>query len=174
VSDEFFAAVLGTRQRWIAGLCGIGLGFGAPFALSTVLLATTGDPVFVILPLPFLGALWVIQGLAPAGYTLGEAGLRLERRWLARTLPYAAISAVDREPRTLGGLGAVGLNGIFGAHGLRWNPRTGRHYVFIANTADLVWLRAPGGLIALSPERPDEFTAALSRRLAAARRGAAT
>ena len=54
VSDEFFPAVLGMRQRWLAGVGGIGVGFGVPFALSIVLLATSGDPLFVILPLPFL------------------------------------------------------------------------------------------------------------------------
>jgi len=56
VSDETFSAVLGTRQRWIAGLIGIGLGFGVPFVLSVVLIATSGDLLFVILPLPFAGA----------------------------------------------------------------------------------------------------------------------
>jgi hypothetical protein len=174
VSDEFFPAVLGTRQRWLAGLGGIGLGFGGPFALSVLLLATSGDPLFVILPLPFLGALWMIQGMAPAGYTLDTEGVGLERRWLRRVIPYAAIGEVDRQPRAVGGLGGVGLNVLFGSHGLRWNPRTGRHYLFIANTVDLVWLRTAGGLIALSPERPDAFVAELSRRLAAARRDAAT
>ena len=172
MSDEFFPAVLGMRQRWLAGVGGIGVGFGVPFALSIVLLAMSGDPLFVILPLPFLGTLWMVQGLAPAGYTLDENGVGLERRWLRRVIPYAAIAAVDRQPRAVGGLGGVGLNGLFGAHGLRWNPRTGRHYLFIANTADLVWLRAGGGLIVLSPERPDAFVVELNRRLA--RRDAAT
>ncbi|HWN92589.1 MAG TPA: hypothetical protein VNQ15_14310, partial [Verrucomicrobiae bacterium] len=88
MSDEFFPAVLGMRQRWLAGVGGIGVGFGVPFALSIVLLATSGDPLFVILPLPFLGTLWMVQGLAPAGYTLDENGVGLERRWLRRVIPY--------------------------------------------------------------------------------------
>jgi len=167
VSDETFSAVLGRRQRWIAGLIGIGLGFGVPFVLSVVLIATSGDLLFVILPLPFLCGLWVLQGLAPSGYTLREDGLVLERRWLSRMLPYAVILSVDRRPRRAGGLGAVGFNGLFGAHGVRWNPRTGRHYLFIANTDGLVWLTTQRGLVALSPERPEEFTARLGRRLAA-------
>jgi len=174
VSEEFFPATLGARQRWLAGLVGIGLGFGAPLILSVLLVATSGDPVFVILPLPFLGALWCIQGLAPRGYSLGEDGLGLERRWLRRVLPYAAIAGVHRGARPAGGLGGVGLNSLFGAHGLRWNPWTGRHYLFVTRTTGLVWLETAGGLIALSPDRPDEFAAALSRRIGAGRGGAAT
>jgi len=167
VSDETFGAALGARQRWIAGLCGIGLGFGVPFVLSVFLVATSGDMLLLILPLPFLGVLWAVQGLAPSGYTLSEDGVILERRWLTRVLPYAAITAVDRQSRPVGGLGAMVLNSLFGSHGLRWNPRTGRHYIFITRTTDLVWLTTSRGLIALSPDRPAEFTMRLAERLAA-------
>lgn len=160
-----FPAVLGHRQRLIAGVLGIGLGFGVPFVLSVVLVATSGDPSLLILPLPFLGGLWVIQGLAPTGFTLEEAGVRLERRWLSRRLPYAAILGCDREPRPVGGLLAVGLNGLFGSHGWRWNPWTGWHYLAITNTRDLVYLHTAAGLVVLSPSRPDEFVARVRARL---------
>ena len=94
-APQYFPAVLGHRQRIITGVLGIGLGFGGPFVLSVVLVATSGDPSLLILPLPFLGGLWVIQGFAPSGFTLDEHGVRLERRWLARLLPYAAILGCD-------------------------------------------------------------------------------
>lgn len=162
---ETFDAVLGTRQRWISGVGGIGMGFGVPFVVSVLLVATSGDMLFLILPLPFLGALWAAQGFAPSGYTLDEGGLVLERRWFRRVLPYAAITEIDRRQRIVGGLGTVGLNSLFGSHGLRWNPRTGRHYVFITRTSDLVWLTTSRGLVALSPERPAEFTTRLGGRL---------
>lgn len=162
---ETFDAVLGMRQRWISGVGGIGVGFGVPFLLSVLLVATSGDMLFLILPLPFLGALWVAQGFAPSGYTLDDVGLVLERRWFRRVLPYAAITEMDRRQRPVGGLGTVGLNSLFGSHGLRWNPRTGRHYVFITRTSDLVWLTTSRGLVALSPERPAEFTTRLAGRL---------
>jgi hypothetical protein len=165
VSEQRFEAVLGTRQRWISGLGGIGLGFGVPFVLSVLLVATSGDMLFLILPLPFLGALWAAQGFAPSGYTLTDRGLVLERRWFRRVLPYAAITQIDGRQRSVGGLGAVVVNSLFGSHGLRWNPRTGRHYIFITRTSDLVWLTTSSGLVALSPERPAEFTAQLAGRL---------
>lgn len=139
-----------------------------PFALSVFLVATSGDPIFVIFPLPFLGVVWALQGLAPSGYTLEPRGIRLERRWLARRLPYSAIRSVDRTPRPIGGLLALGLNGLFGSHGLRWNPRVGLHYLAITNTRDLVYLETSRGLVVISPTNPDELVAALRARLPAA------
>jgi hypothetical protein len=162
-----FPSILGARQRLIAGVLGVGVGFGVPFLVSVALVATSGDPSFLILPLPFLGALWVAQGLAPAGVSLEPDGVRLERRWLARFLPYSAIEGCDRRPRLIGGLGAVGLNALFGAHGWRWNPRTGWHYLAITNTRDLVYLETSAGLVVISPAEPDEFVARLRARLGA-------
>ncbi len=163
MSDPTFPAVLGTRQRWMAGLGGIGLGFVVPFVLSVVLVATSGDMALLMLPLPFLFGLWAMQALAPAGFTLEADGVRIERRWLSRLIPYGVIQSVDRERRAVGGLGAVGLNGLFGSQGPRWNRRTGWHYLAIANTTDLVYLHTTAGLMVLSPSRPDEFCSQASR-----------
>ena len=137
-----------------------------PFVLSVAMVATSGDPSLLILPLPFLCGLWVIQGLAPAGFTLEIEGIRIERRWLSRLIPYALIRAVDREPRAIGGFGAVGLNSLFGSQGPRWNRRTGWHYLAITNTTDLVYVHTLGGIVVLSPSRPDEFTASVDQRIA--------
>ena len=161
-----FAATLGRRQRLVAGVLGIGLGFGGPFLGSVGLVAATGDPTALILPLPFLGALWAIQGLAPSGYTLEDHGVRLERRWLRRLIPYDRITGCDRKPRPIGGLLAVGINALFGSHGPRWNPRSGWHYLAITNTDDLVYLQTRGGFVALSPSEPERFIRALDARLA--------
>ncbi len=161
-----FPAPLGRKQRLIAGVLGIGLGFGVPFLLSVAMVAVSAEMSLLILPLPFLGALWVIQGLAPSGYTLEETGLRLERRFSPRLIPYEAILRCDRRRRPIGGLLAAGVNGLFGSHGPRWNPRTGWHYLAITNTDDLVFLETRGGLVVLSPSRPDEFVTALQARLA--------
>ena len=162
-----FPATLGRKQRLVAGVLGIGLGFGGPFLLSVAMVATSGEMSLLILPLPFLGALWMIQGLAPSGYTLEEEGVRLERRWARRLIPYDRIVRCDRRPRPIGGLLAAGVNGLFGSHGPRWNPRTGWHYLAITNTTDLVFLETRGGLVVLSPTRPDEFITALSVRIQA-------
>ena len=145
---------------------GIGIGFGVPFLLSVAMVATSGDPSLLILPLPFLCGLWVIHGLAPAGYTLEPDGIRIERRWLSRVIPYGLIVRVDREPREIGGFGAVGLNGLFGSQGPRWNRRTGWHYLAVTNTTNLVHIHTRRRLVVLSPSRPDEFTASVARRIA--------
>ena len=167
--DAHCASPLGTRQRLIAGILGIGVGFGGPFLLSVALVATSGDPSFLILPLPFLGGLWMIQGLAPSGVRLEADGVRLERRWLGRLVPYRVIARGHREPMLIGGLGAVGLNGLFGSYGWRWNPWTGWHYLAITNTRDLVYLETPAGVIVISPSEPDRFVAQLRVQLARAR-----
>ena len=138
------------------------------------MVATSGDPSLLVLPLPFLLGLWVVQGLAPAGFTLETNGVRIERRWLSRLVPYALIRGVDRTPRAVGGFGAVGLNVLFGSQGPRWNRRAGWHYLAITNTADLVYLHTAGGLVVLSPSRPDEFAVRLCRRLSQDARGQGT
>jgi hypothetical protein len=160
-----YPAVLGRRQRLVTGILGIGLGFGGPFLLSVAMMATTGDPLFVIFPLPFLAALWLIQGLAPSGYTLDEDGVLIERRWRPPLIPYREIRDVDRTPRPIGGLLAIGVNNLFGSQGARWNPRTGLHYLAITNTTDLVYLRTVRGLMVLSPARPDAFVRGLRSRV---------
>ena len=164
-ASRFHAATLGTRQLVVAGIVALGLGVGVPILTSVVLLATTGEPAFVIFPLPFLGAVWVIQGLAPSGYRLEDRGVRIERRWLSRRMPYSSIRGVDRTPRPIGGLLALGLNGLFGSHGLRWRPGTGLHYLAITNPRDLVYGHTTTGLVVISPSSPDEFGAELGRRI---------
>ena len=167
MASASFEAVLGSRQRIVTGVVGIGLGFGVPFLLSVVLVASSGDPSLLMLPLPFLGTLWAIQGLSPSGFTLSDHGVRLERRWLSRLVPYTSILDCDRKSRPIGGLFALGLNGLFGSHGWRWNPRTGWHYLAITNTRDLVYLTTTTGLVVVSPSRPDQFVTRLRARLSA-------
>ena len=94
--------------------------------------------------------------------------MRLERRWLARLVPYSGSLDGDRTPRPIGGLLALGLNGLFGSHGWRWNPRTGWHYLAITNTSDLVYLTTKRGS-SCSRREPDQFVERLRARLAPAR-----
>ena len=65
------------------------------------------------------------------------------------------------------------VNGLFGSHGLRWNPRSGLHYLAITNTSDLVYLETSRGLVVISPTKPDDLVTALRARLPAARGGEA-
>ena len=51
----------------------------------------------------------------------------------------------------------MGLNGLFGSYGWRWNPWTGWHYLAITNTRDLVYLDTTAGVIVISPSEPDRF-----------------
>jgi hypothetical protein len=162
-----FPASLGRRQRLVAGIVGIGLGFGLPFLLSVAMVAASGELSLLIMPLPFLGALWVIQGLAPTGYTLEDEGVRIERRWSRRLIRYDGILGGDRRRRPIGGLLAAGFNNLFGSHGARWNSRSGWHYLAVTDPDRLVFLETLGGLVVLSPNDPDGFLSALRARLPA-------
>jgi PH (Pleckstrin Homology) domain-containing protein len=163
LDSDVFPMPLGPRQR-VAAAVAIGLGFGGPFLLSVVLVATSGDPSLLMLPLPFLGGLWMAQGLSYTAVALEDRGVRLERRWLARAVPYASIADADRQRRAIGGFGAVLINAVFGSHGWRFHPRTGWHYLAITNTRDLVWLRTAAGLVVISPAEPDRFLDQLGAR----------
>jgi hypothetical protein len=57
------------------------------------------------------------------------------------------------------------LNGLFGSHGWRFNPRTGWHYLAITNTSGLVYLTTTNGLVVVSPSEPDLFVERLRARI---------
>ena len=118
---------------------------------------------------PFTVVLFVLGRCAPTGYRLGAAGLEVERRAGAHVIPYRRIRAVDREPRTLGGLSLLGSRGIFGHFGRFWNVRLGTYRLYLANRDSVVWLATDDGWVGLSPDRPDEFVERLRARLAPAR-----
>ena len=148
---------------WVAWIWMLIMIFSDVFRRDISGWAKAGWSVLLIV-LPFLGALWTIQGLAPSGYTLEEGGVRIERRWLGRLIPYDRILGCDRRRRPIGGLLAAGINNLFGSHGPRWNPRLGWHYLAITNTVDLVFLETRGGFVVLSPSDPDAFVSALRAR----------
>ncbi|HSF03907.1 MAG TPA: PH domain-containing protein [Solirubrobacterales bacterium] len=137
------------------GLTGLGIFFTAQ----------RGDLRWIFLGLPFTLVLFVAGRFAPTGYRLGLEGVRIERRAGAKVIPYRAIRGVDREPRRTVGMSMLGSNGVFGRFGRFWNLRLGFYQLWLSNTRTVVWLHASDGLIALSPDRPDEFVARLRARL---------
>ncbi|HYE92064.1 MAG TPA: PH domain-containing protein, partial [Terriglobales bacterium] len=125
--------------------------------VGVVMTARTADITWLFLTLPFLLVLLAARRFAPTAYWLARDGLHIERRGGPKVIPYAAIHTVDRAPRSIGGLTAVGSNGLFGRFGTFWSPRLGTYRLFITNTDRLVWLATDGGLVAVSPDRPDDF-----------------
>ncbi|MBM4438886.1 MAG: hypothetical protein FJ027_00580 [Candidatus Rokubacteria bacterium] len=127
--------------------------------------ARTADITWLFLTLPFLLALLAARRFAPSAYWLARDGLHIERRGGPKVIPYARIRTVDRAPRSISGLTAMGSNGLFGRFGTFWSPRLGTYRLFITNTDQVVWLSTDLGLLAVSPDRPDEFVERLVTRL---------
>lgn len=126
----------------------------------------TGHPPWLFLSMPFTLMLFIAARYAPMGYRLAPDGLHVERKAGDRVFPYRTILAVDREPRPIRGTSLMAVKGIFGRFGRFWNGTLGVYRLFLTNTQTIVWLKTDTGLVALSPDRPDEFVERLTARLA--------
>lgn len=130
-----------------------------------VLTATTGDPRWLLVSLPFTLILWIFGRFAPTAYALGADGVQVHRRAGVLVIPYRTIRAVDTEHRSLAALTTFGSRGIFGHFGHFWSPRLGNFRLYLANRRDVVWLATEDGWVGLSPDHPQEFVERLRRRL---------
>jgi hypothetical protein len=130
-----------------------------------VLTATTGDPRWLLVSLPFTLILWIFGRFAPTAYALGDDGVQVHRRAGVLVIPYRTILAVDTEHRSLTALTTFGSRGIFGHFGRFWSPRLGNFRLYLANSRDVVWLATDDGWVGLSPDHPQEFVERLRHRL---------
>jgi hypothetical protein len=126
----------------------------------------TGKPPWLFLSMPFTLVMFVAARFAPLGYRLAPDGLHVERKAGDLIFPYRTILEVDRVPRPIRGTSLFACKGIFGRFGRFWNSTLGVYRLYLTNTQTIVWLKTESGLIALSPDRPDEFVDRLSARLA--------
>jgi hypothetical protein len=120
-----------------------------------------------VLPLPFVVIFGATARLAPKAYRLASDGLYVERRGASDVrVAYRLIRSVDRERRSLLGLGA-GSSGFLGCFtfGRAWRPGLGRYRLLLSHARAAVWLDTSEGWIAISPDRPDAFIAGLRARL---------
>ena len=129
------------------------------------MVVTTHDVRWLFLGLPFLVMLLIASRFAPSGYRLGADGVHIERKSGAKVVRYRDIRSVDQQPRSVKGLTFSGSNGLFGRFGRFWSPRLGLYRLFLTNTSSVVWLATTDGWVAVSPDRPDEFAAAVQARL---------
>jgi hypothetical protein len=164
LSSDHFGATLGNGERW-STLAAVVLGLVGTFVLGLFLMIRTGDLRFLLLNLPFAVMLWFLGRYAPSGYRLAGDGVHVERRAGPCVIPYATIRAVDRAPRSLNGISVMGSKGVFGRFGRFWNSRLGLYRLYLTNRDSVVWLATTDGLVALSPDRPDEFLARLQARI---------
>jgi hypothetical protein len=101
--------------------------------------------------------------LAPRRYTVGAAGVAVER-WLGSVrIPRASIRGVE----ILGGdafKGAVrtfGVGGLFGFYGRFRSPRLGPFRLYACRSGPAVAIRTVNDLVVVTPDRPEDFVAAV-------------
>jgi len=138
---------------------------GGTTVLGLVMMIRSHDLRWLLIGLPFLLMLLVLSRFAPSGYRLGVDGVHVERKVGPKVVRYRDIRTVDQTRRSLKGLTFGGSNGLFGRFGRFWNPRLGFYRLFLSNTASIVWLGTSDGWVAVSPDRPEEFAAAVRARL---------
>jgi len=163
-SPDHFPATLGNAERW-STLAAVAVGVVGMFVLGVVFTAWTRDFRWLLLNLPFALMLWVLGRYAPSSYRLAGDGVHVVRRAGPCVIPYGTIRAVDRVPRSINGISVTGSKGVFGRFGRFWNTRLGLYRLYLTNRDSIVWLATTDGLVALSPDRPDEFIARLQTRI---------
>jgi hypothetical protein len=126
----------------------------------------TGQPPWLFLSLPFTLVTFVAARYAPLAYRLAPDGVHVERKAGDHVVPYRAILSVDVAPRPLRGVSLMASKGLFGRFGRFWNSTLGVYRLFLTNTDAVVWLETDAGMIALSPDRPDEFVERLQAKIA--------
>jgi hypothetical protein len=161
---DVFPATLGSRERW-STVAAVALGVVGLSVAGVVLTVATADGRWLFLGLPFGLMLLVIGRYAPTGYRLAADGVHVERRAAPAVIPYRSIRAVDRLPRRVAGISMTGSKGVFGHFGRFWNTQLGFYRLYLTNRDDVVWLETTDGLVALSPDRADEFVDRVRARL---------
>ncbi|WP_346836812.1 PH domain-containing protein [Microbulbifer sp. SAOS-129_SWC] len=147
-------------MRWLTALTAILL-LGLPLILQQR--APAGHhPLFAVaLWLPpailALSALFAIRGYAIDGHTLWILRPGWKTRIDLRALQSAEVSADAMK----GSLRVFGNGGLFGFIGLFRNTALGRYRAFATNAANCVVLRFAERTLVVTPDRPQQFVAAL-------------
>lgn len=138
-------------------------------ALATVLLAgaaavivCTRDkvpPWLALLPLLVLGgaALFTIRS-----YTLAPGALLIQRLFWTTRLPLAGLQSAEFQPNAMrSSLRLFGNGGLFSFTGIFRNRTLGNYRAYVTDPHRTVVLRFSDRTLVVSPERPEEFTAAI-------------
>lgn len=155
-----FAAPMGMLVRVVTLMVGLFL-----LALSSVaifgmdqkelwvrtLVAMTGPSILGI------SALFAVRG-----YELRMGSLIVRRPLWETIVPLEGLTEVEVNPEAMrGSLRLLGNGGLFAFAGWFRNRRLGMYRAFVSNPARSVVLRFPKRTVVVSPDRPEEFAAAI-------------
>jgi hypothetical protein len=168
---RFYSATLSPKARLLTYGVGLGVGLGVPLALAIGFTLGFGDPAFLLLPLPFAGALLLAWLFRTTGYRVGPDAVAILSPVSAVPVKLSALDSVrfpaSSPPGNVFGLWRV--EGIWGTRGSYWNRSWGKFRVYVTDDSKRVELRlAEGGRILVSPDRPEDFAREVSSLLSRA------
>jgi len=101
-------------------------------------------------------------------YEVAPGELRIRRLLWDTRWPLAGLSAATADPEAMKqSLRTWGNGGLFAVSGHFVNTALGRYRAFVTDPARAVVLRLPLGVVVVSPDRPQEFIAAVTSAAAA-------
>lgn len=163
-----FTAPWSHQLKWLTALVALLL-LGLPLILLNKAPQTDSALFAVAVWLPpailVLGALFAIRGYEIEGQTLRV----LRPGWKTR-IDLEGLQGAEVKPEALrGSVRIFGNGGLFGYIGLFSNSSLGRYRAFATDSANCVVLRFPARTLVVTPDRPEQFVAALN--MAAPRHG---
>jgi len=112
-----------------------------------------------ILPLliPLLSSFFMVRS-----YRIENATLCVARLFWETRIPLAGLSAADIVPQAMqGGSKTLANSGLFAYCGRFYNPRLGAYRALVSDPSRTVVLHFGRRVLVVSPERPEDFLAAL-------------
>ena len=136
---------------------------GASYALWKLPMEVSESIRFWLALLPLaiilLCALFVVRG-----YSITNDALLIDRLFWETRVPLSGLQSVKFDPDATGrSIRTFGNGGFFAFTGYFRNNELGTYRAFMTDRRRAVVLRFPDRVLAVSPDRPEEFVSAISR-----------
>lgn len=138
------SARLGSRERLVTYTVGFGVGLGLPLLLGIIFSITLQNPLWYLLPLPFLLAVLIGRIFRPGGFEISpnRQFLHILRRIGPKHISLTGLIRATPHPTPLpgGSLGLLSSQGYFGSYGYFWNRQRGVFQLHSSNSPNLIKL----------------------------------
>ncbi|SHE80943.1 PH domain-containing protein [Microbulbifer donghaiensis] len=159
-----FQAPWSRQLKWLTVLATAIL-LGIPFLLLAKAPAAESRLYDIAILLPpaifLLSALFAIRG-----YRIERDSLLILRPGWHTRIPLKGLAKVEVDSEAMGAsIRLFGNGGLFAFTGLYRNSKLGRYRAFATDTARAVVLRYPERTLVVTPDRPEQFAAALKQKV---------
>ena len=137
---------------------------GVILILVMAVSVTVGPPAsWVLIGIVTLGAIFAVRG-----YSVVDSRLLIHRLGWSTKFELASLSNAEFSPGAMmGSIRVFGIGGLFGFIGRFRNELLGPYRAYATNRENTVVLDFDGAKVVVTPDRPQEFIAALERTVAA-------